>query len=200
MKSILNCTCSEEKIFSSHKISDDGKKILVDKKSKSTVYQPFDDAISLVVDYLNIGFLSSNGADVKDAVHTFVSRYGMPERDSYTLDISEFSENAEALYMHFCEISQTPYPDTPEWIIETEPASAVISKKGSAPYIQWQTENLSNAVELAYSVLLCSDAKQLGLCKHCLKPFYSKNPKSEFCSSSCRNRYNVYKSRSKNKK
>ena len=42
-----------------------------------------------------------------------------------------------------------------------------------------------------------SKASALREGKHCGEPFYGKNPKTEFCSPQCRNRFNVYKSRRK---
>lgn len=39
--------------------------------------------------------------------------------------------------------------------------------------------------------------KPLRFCKHCGEIFYAGDLRSEFCSHSCRNRYNVYKSRAK---
>ena len=37
------------------------------------------------------------------------------------------------------------------------------------------------------------------LCKHCQKVFLSSRSNSAFCSARCKNQYNVYKSRGKNK-
>lgn len=41
--------------------------------------------------------------------------------------------------------------------------------------------------------------KPLRLCKHCTKVFVVSRPRNQFCSPECKNRYNVYKSRSKNR-
>ena len=35
--------------------------------------------------------------------------------------------------------------------------------------------------------------------KHCTKVFVASRPSNQFCSPECKNRYNVYKSRGKNK-
>ena len=42
--------------------------------------------------------------------------------------------------------------------------------------------------------------KALRLCKHCNKVFEAKRPDNLFCSAECKNRFNVYKSRDKDKK
>lgn len=199
MNNKFNCTCVNEKVLSSYTLSEDNKFIIPVSGATETEYCPFDNTEKLVVDYLNIGYIYSIGGDVVDSVYKFVSAYGMPQRRLKKLDIIDFAEGAEALYLHFAEISTEPYPENPEWVLEPEPVSGVVIGGGDMPVLQWQTGSLADAIELGYTILVCNDIKKLGLCKHCFKPFYAKNPKSEFCSPSCRNRYNVYKSRSKNK-
>lgn len=197
MNNKFNCTCINEKVSSSYVLSEDKKYITASPNSKEKEYCPFDNVEKLVVDYLNIGYIYSIGDDFTEDVLSFVSTYGMPDRRKKKLDIIDFAEGAEALYLHFAEITTKPYPENPEWVLEPEPVSGVVIGGGDMPVLQWQTGSLADAIELGYTILVCNDIKKIGLCKHCQKPFYAKNPKSEFCSPSCRNRYNVYKSRSK---
>ena len=198
MNNKLNCTCLKEKVASAYVLSEDAKYITVAPTSNEAEYCPFDKIEKLVVDYLNIGYVFSLGGDTTDYVISFVSDYGMPDRKTKKLNIADFSEGAEALYLHFAEITSKPYPKNPEWVLEPEPVSGVVLGSGPFPILEWQTGSLADAIELGYTILVCNDIKKIGICKHCQKPFYAKNPKSEFCSPSCRNRYNVYKSRSKN--
>lgn len=198
MNNKFNCTCIKEKVLSSYSLSEDKKFVTSNQGANETEYCPFDNVEKLVVDYLNIGYIYTNGGDTTNLVLSFVSSYGMPQRKMKKLDIADFSEGAEALYLHFAEISTKPYPKNPEWVLEPEPVSGVVIGSGEVPVLQWQTGSLADAIELGYTILVCNDIKKLGICKHCFKPFYAKNPKSEFCSPVCRNRYNVYKSRSKN--
>lgn len=54
-------------------------------------------------------------------------------------------------------------------------------------------------VQMMFSFLLVDGEKPLRLCKHCQKVFLSSRSNSAFCSPRCKNQYNVYKSRGKNK-
>ncbi len=199
MKKIFKHTCTQEKIYEKYYIeqSGDDTYILPDLTHGHREVCPFDNADKMIFEYLNIGYMTENGIDVTPAVFDFVSAYGMTKRNSKKLSIAEFCEDANVLYLHFKELSAASYPENPEWILETEPVSAVIRREGNTSLIDWQTKNLASAIELAYTLLVCENERYVGLCKHCGTPFLVKNPKSEFCSPACRNRYNVYKSRAK---
>lgn len=199
MKKIFNHTCGQEKVYEKYYIesSEDNTYIIPDLKYGQREICPFDNADKMVFDYLTIGYMAENGVDTTSAVFDFVSTYGMPKRNSKKLNAEEFSEDANVLYLHFQELSAADYPDEPEWILEAEPVSAIVKRQGRTTLIDWQTKNLASAIELAYTLLVCSSERYIGLCKHCKSPFLVKNPKSEFCSPACRNRYNVYKSRAK---
>ena len=47
--------------------------------------------------------------------------------------------------------------------------------------------------------MLVDEARPLRLCKHCQKVFMSSRANAVFCSARCKNQYNVYKSRGKQK-
>ena len=190
-------TCTNETVYSTYNISDDKKYITADKSLAKMTYCPMDFAADIVVAYLNIGYLSSKSVDTANLVYDFISKYGMPNRSAKKISIKGFSDDAEALYLQLAEITAEIYPTDPEWILETDPMSGIITRKDNEFTLFWQTSGLLSAIEIAYTIMLCSDIKQLGVCKHCGAPFYAKNPKSEFCSSQCRNQFNVYKSRKK---
>lgn len=42
--------------------------------------------------------------------------------------------------------------------------------------------------------------KPIRICKHCSEVFVASRPSAVFCSPQCKNKYNVYKSRAKDKK
>lgn len=67
----------------------------------------------------------------------------------------------------------------------------------SRPNLEWEFGSLRTLIELEYSLACADKAAPLKLCKHCGKPFYNTNARSEFCSPRCRNQWNVYKSRRK---
>ena len=199
MKVLFGDKCSYEEKYLKYMTDDSGKYIVPDKTSGKASFCPFDNAVEMVLDYLNIGFAAQVGAPHTDLVFDFVSKYGFPNKNDKRLDISAFAEDAQMLYLHFAEAESTPYPDEPDFVLETDPVSGVVKVEGNKKFIEWQTASLSAAIELSYTLLLCNRERAIGVCKHCGAPFYTKNPKSEFCSPPCRNRYNVYKSRAKNK-
>lgn len=62
---------------------------------------------------------------------------------------------------------------------------------GEKPELLWKPQNLLTVLRLAYSSAVTDPAAPLKLCKFCGNAYYSPNPRSEFCSATCRNHYNV---------
>jgi len=56
-------------------------------------------------------------------------------------------------------------------------------------------DSLKGAVDIIFMDLLKSASPEIKLCKRCWKPFVVQSKKTEFCSPSCRNVFNVKKSR-----
>ena len=52
---------------------------------------------------------------------------------------------------------------------------------------------------MMFSFMLTDEDSPLKLCKHCQKVFAASRQSNLFCSPKCKNQYNVYKSRKKNK-
>lgn len=67
------------------------------------------------------------------------------------------------------------------------------------PTIVWDFHSLMLSIHMLFSFMLTDENKPLRMCKHCQKAFVASRPTSAFCSPQCKNRYNVYKSRAKNK-
>ncbi|MDO5425203.1 MAG: hypothetical protein Q4F41_15890 [Eubacteriales bacterium] len=67
------------------------------------------------------------------------------------------------------------------------------------PIIYWDFHSLLLGIQMMFSFMLVDDAKPLRLYKHCQKVFLGNRANSAFCSARCKNQYNVYKSRGKNK-
>ena len=59
----------------------------------------------------------------------------------------------------------------------------------------WSTDD----VQMMFSFMLTDEKSSLKVCKHCGNAFVASRPNSVFCSGKCKNRYNVYKSRAKDK-
>lgn len=71
--------------------------------------------------------------------------------------------------------------------------------KEDKPVLEWNFNSLKLAIDTVFALNKTIERKTVKMCKHCGKPFASKNLKAEYCSPQCRNQANVYKSRAKNK-
>lgn len=65
------------------------------------------------------------------------------------------------------------------------------------PTILWDFHSLLLGIQMMFSFMLTDETKPLKLCKYCNKAFMASRPDTAFCSPQCKNKFNVYKSRSK---
>ena len=68
------------------------------------------------------------------------------------------------------------------------------------PTIVWDFHSLILGIQMMFSFMLTDTDNPIRLCKHCSKAFIASRPSAVFCSPQCKNRFNVYKSRAKEKK
>lgn len=68
------------------------------------------------------------------------------------------------------------------------------------PTMVWDFHSLLLGIQMMFSFMLVNDKNPLRICKHCNTIFKASRPSAVFCSPQCKNRYNVYKSRKKDKK
>ena len=68
------------------------------------------------------------------------------------------------------------------------------------PTIVWDFHSLMLGIQMMFSFMLTDTEKPIRICKHCLQTFVASRPSAIFCSPQCKNKYNVYKSRTKEKK
>lgn len=67
------------------------------------------------------------------------------------------------------------------------------------PTLVWDFNSLILGLQMMMSFMLTDDQNPLRICKKCTKPFIASRPSAVFCSPRCKNQYNVYKNREKNK-
>lgn len=67
------------------------------------------------------------------------------------------------------------------------------------PTIVWDFHSLLLGIQMMFSFMLTDEAKLLRVCRHCGRAFMASRPSAVFCSPQCKNRYNVYKNREKDK-
>ncbi len=68
------------------------------------------------------------------------------------------------------------------------------------PTIVWDFHSLMLGIQMMFSFMLTDSEKPVRLCRHCTKAFVASRPSAVFCSPQCKNKFNVYKSRAKDKK
>ena len=67
------------------------------------------------------------------------------------------------------------------------------------PTMVWDFHSLLLGIQMMFSFMLVNDKNPLRICKHCNTVFKASRPSAVFCSPQCKNRYNVYKSRKRDK-
>lgn len=67
------------------------------------------------------------------------------------------------------------------------------------PTLVWDFHSLLLGIQLMLSFMLTDKNNPMRVCKKCSKFFVASRPSAVFCSPRCKNQYNVYKNRAKNK-
>lgn len=67
------------------------------------------------------------------------------------------------------------------------------------PTLVWDFHSLLLGIHMMLALMLTDEQTPLRLCKKCMKAFVASRPSAVFCSPRCKNQYNVYKNREKNK-
>ena len=67
------------------------------------------------------------------------------------------------------------------------------------PTLVWDFHSLLLGIQLMLSFMLTDEHNPMRVCKKCSKFFVASRPSAVFCSPRCKNQYNVYKNRAKNK-
>ena len=68
------------------------------------------------------------------------------------------------------------------------------------PTIVWDFHSMLLIIQMMFSLMVTDQEKPMRICKHCSEVFVASRPSAVFCSPQCKNKYNVYKSRTKEKK
>lgn len=134
--------------------------------------------------------------------------YGIVFSKGYSEKLSWFLDYVNEIYQQFFSIGR--YYITNE-LVEKRTADLYIQSfmpdniscnltlTKNKPTLAWNFNSLRLALDTMLYLELSAERQLLKMCKHCYNPFYSNNPKSEYCSPQCRNQANVYKSRGKKK-
>lgn len=147
-----------------------------------------------------------NGSDTA----TYLDRldeYGLTFSERYSEKISRILVYAKLMYDTFADMEKYFWE-------EDESQKQIYSHflKDFKPYnlafeisytdkatLRWNFTSLKQAIEVILGLNVTNDRKSVKICKRCYKPFIAKNLNSDYCSITCRNVANVYKSRARNK-
>ena len=124
---------------------------------------------------------------------------------NYAERIDWFEGVLKEFYMHFASCKGYEGTDNPALKDAFADTISGFSEYGlgfrmgidGKPTMIWDFNSLKMVIETIYAFLVSATDTPLRMCKRCGKAFYAKHGRSEFCSSRCRNQFNVYKSRGK---
>lgn len=177
-------------------------------------------------EYLKIFFVNSDNIDfdnklTKDDLNSLYGKQGIETRDyldrldeyaltfseNYCEKISRILVYSKLMYDTFSDMEKYFWKESEEqrdiykhFLSNFRPCNLAFEINYSDKAIlRWNFNSLKQAIETILALNITNDRKDVKLCKRCLKPFIAKNLNSDYCSASCRNVANVYKSRAKNK-
>ena len=187
------------------KTAEDGKRYITPGKSaKPDVYNPLKEVPNIVLDALNVGMLMMGRkpeAEVEKAVMEFITRYGLLGLMTALPTTPSFMDY-EAVYLpknHFImgEDERGLHRKARAALGGIAPSYHI--ELLDKPTIYWDFHSLLLGIQMMFSFMLVDGDQPLRLCKHCQKVFLGSRSNAAFCSSRCKNQYNVYKSRGKNR-
>lgn len=174
-------------------------------------YNCAEHAEQMVADALELGRqLNMEGADQDCLCADFAARYGLLGPDvelgqaigegpdtpppfrpvgtaEYGEDMELFQKEFKRLYQHLLHANGG----------EKAPAGELIGllpyrlTAGRTPQLIWEIKSLESLLRLTYAALITAPNKTLKTCKNCGRVYYNSRAKSKFCSTRCRNVYNV---------
>lgn len=196
------------------------KRIKRTKKRKVDLIKNIDEEL---LDLLNIGKKAYFNENIEDKeILVYINKYGM-----FGLILEEILRNAnipKEIDIREITIFSKDYIESINLIIfyakslykmlyeidkgkeEIEVPNVLKDRKTEIKFIN-NIENgitievisLKQAIDIYFILQITNSNRKLKICKRCHKPFIAKNLNSCYCSSTCRNIANVYKSRAKKK-
>lgn len=147
-----------------------------------------------------------NGSDIA----TYLDRldeFGLTFSERYSEKISRILVYAKLMYDTFADMEKYFWEEDESqkqiyshFLKDFKPCNIAfeISYTDKAT-LRWDFTSLKQAIEIMLGLNVSNDRKSVKICKRCYKPFIAKNLNSDYCSITCRNVANVYKSRARNK-
>lgn len=176
-------------------------------------YSCIDHAESLVADALELGHqIYIESPDVERLCLEFAARYGLlgtdaensllgvdvmgPELEPVSSrDYGEvfliFQGELRELFEHFISVYDKSVSPYDSHVAELNGAMLYRILGGPSPQLVWEVQTMEAVLRFAYASMITTDPMPLKVCKNCGRIYYNAHAKSEFCSTRCRNYYNV---------
>ena len=165
--------------------------------AKVSLYNPLKDSEQIVLKAVNLGLMCMDKNNTQErlqsAIMDFVTCYGLLGFMTALPTTPDFI-TYHAVYLPKNHFIKEESMTTEKYLSYFFPFDKIdFVKKGMES--SWSTDD----VQMMFSFMLTDEKSSLKVCKHCGKAFVASRPNSVFCSGKCKNRYNVYKSRAKDK-
>ena len=147
-----------------------------------------------------------NGSDIATYLNR-LDEFGLTFSERYSEKISRILVYAKLMYDTFADMEKYFWEEDESqkqiyshFLKDFKPCNIAfeISYTDKAT-LRWDFTSLKQAIEIMLGLNVSNDRKSVKICKRCYKPFIAKNLNSDYCSITCRNVANVYKSRARNK-
>lgn len=174
--------------------------------------------LTTVVDrkkYFKLFFPTCDDNQIKELINEVTKLTETPAMEKYILsDVNKllagsnlycepldmFIQYAEYLYSLLNNISNEDNYKIDELLkqFEINNIKMSLSRKETLS-VEFQITCLKQYIDYYFAKTVAKDINLLKICKFCNKAFIANNPKAEYDTPQCKNKANVYKSRSKNK-
>lgn len=145
-----------------------------------------------------------------DGTATYLNRlneYALTFSERYSEKISRILVYAKLMYDTFADMEKYFWEENESqkeiyahFLKDFKPCNLAFEINYSEKAIlRWNFTSLKQAIETMLGLNVTNDRKDVKICKRCYKPFIAKNLNSDYCSTTCRNVANVYKSRARSK-
>ncbi len=142
-----------------------------------------------ILDFVNdFGFLGVNNIQ-----SYFWSDSSFEAIDNFSL--SRFAEPITLIVNDICNFYAFLKQPNPDYSMDFHINVSLLCNQNKAWKSEYRFDSLWHLIRYSLVTTLTKDGDGLKQCPQCKSWFIPSNPKAEYCSASCRNKFNVYKSR-----
>lgn len=156
------------------------------------IYHEASDATQLCLEFAaRHGLLGTDVETVPTGVDATGPNLVLPDSREYGEALPTFQYQLMELYQHFMSVYNKEASPFDSHVTELSGLLRYRLIGGPAPQLIWEVQSMDAVIRLAYASLITTEPMPLKICKNCGRIYYNAHAKSEFCSTRCRNYYNV---------